>query len=106
MTGGTAMILGALAKQNMAPGIAMMLGALTMAAAVAGAFFLRFWRRTRDRLFLLFAIAFLLMGVNWLLMPVVGRDEIESPLLYLLRLIAFIIILIGIADKNRAHPKS
>jgi len=45
------------------------------------------------------------MGVNWLLMPVVGKDEIESPLLYLLRLIAFIIILIGIADKNRARPK-
>lgn len=85
--------------------IAMMLGALAMAAVVAGAFFLRFWRRTRDRLFLLFAIAFLLMGGNWLLMPIVGR-EIQSPTLYLLRLIAFIIILIGIADKNRAHPKN
>ena len=87
-------------------GIAMLLGMLAMAAIVAGAFFLRFWRRTRDRLFLLFAIAFVLMGVNWLLMPVVGRDEIQSPTLYLLRLIAFIIILIAIADKNRAHPKS
>lgn len=89
----------------MTHGIAMLLGMLAMASLVAGAFFLRFWRRTRDRLFLLFAIAFLLMGINWLLMPVVGRDEIQSPTLYLLRLIAFIIILIGIADKNRAHPK-
>ena len=43
-----------------------MLGALVMACFVAGLFFLRFWRKTRDRLFMIFAIAFWLMGVNWL----------------------------------------
>ncbi len=35
-----------------------------MGFAVAGTFFLRFWRKTRDRLFILFALSFFLMAAN------------------------------------------
>jgi hypothetical protein len=74
---------------------------LVMSAAVAGTFFLRFWRRTRDRLFAIFAAAFWLMGLNWLLLAIYAGDEINSAV-YGIRLLAFVLILIGIVDKNRS----
>jgi hypothetical protein len=77
-----------------------LLGALVMACAVVGAFFLRFWRRTHDRLFIIFALAFWLLGTNWLLLAFVQTDETRTWL-YVLRLIAFCLIIYGIVDKNR-----
>ncbi len=77
-----------------------LLGALAMACAVAGAFFLRFWRKTRDRLFLIFALAFWLLGLNWALLAFVQADETRTWL-YVLRLVAFCLIIYGIVDKNR-----
>jgi hypothetical protein len=76
------------------------LGALVMACAVSGVFFLRFWRKTRDRLFVIFAVAFWLLGVNWLLLALVSRDEVQT-VFYVVRLLAFILILLGIIEKNR-----
>ena len=76
-------------------------GLLVMACAVAGLFFLRFWRKTRDRLFVVFAIAFWLLAVNWFWLAFSHRDEPETAL-YLLRLAGFVLILLGIWDKNRA----
>ncbi|HYO08821.1 MAG TPA: DUF5985 family protein [Tepidisphaeraceae bacterium] len=78
-----------------------LLGMAVMAAAVAGLFFLRFWRRTRDRLFIIFAVAFWLMGLNWLLLAAVGRDETKLASLYAIRLLAFCLILFAVVDKNR-----
>ena len=81
----------------------LILGANVMAAVVAAVFFLRFWRRTRDRLFAIFAIAFLLLALNWLLLAVIPRaDEQRDALLYTVRLLAFVAIIVGIVDKNRA----
>ena len=77
-----------------------LLGMAVAAAAVVGLFFLRFWRKTRDRLFVIFAIAFWLMGLNWLLLAVIGRDE-NFTYLYAIRLTAFCLILLAILDKNR-----
>jgi hypothetical protein len=78
-----------------------LLGALVMATFVAGLFFLRFWRRTGDRLFAIFAVAFWLMGLNWTLLAMLrGRDEVNTSL-YAIRLVAFVLILAAIIDKNR-----
>ena len=79
----------------------LVLGMLVMSAAVTGLFFLRFWRRTHDRLFAIFAAAFWLMGLNWLLLAIFAADEIHSAV-YGIRLLAFVLILIGIVDKNRS----
>ncbi|HEY7509168.1 MAG TPA: DUF5985 family protein [Vicinamibacteria bacterium] len=77
-------------------------GALASAFAVAGLFFLRFWRDTRDRLFLLFAFAFGLMAVNRTF-HVPWQDEATGrAVIYLIRFLAFAIIAIAIVDKNRA----
>ncbi len=80
----------------------LLLGALVMACAAAGLFFLRFWRKTRDRLFAIFAISFWLMGVNWLALSFTSADAEFRPALYLIRLVAFVLILYAILEKNRA----
>jgi hypothetical protein len=83
-----------------------MLGALVMACFAAGLFFLRFWRKTRDRLFVIFAIAFWLMGVNWLALsfsnPNASEDAEYRAAIYLIRLVAFVLIIYAILQKNRA----
>jgi len=83
-----------------------MLGLLTMASAVAALFFLRYWSRTRDRLFAFFALAFAVLAVNWTSHLGI-RPELEPSAyrIYLVRLIVFAIIVVGIIDKNRRSSR-
>jgi hypothetical protein len=80
--------------------IEFLAGAVAMACFVAGLYFLRFWRKTGDRLFLSFAIAFWLMAANQTLVSVWGAADERSGYAYILRVLGFIIILFAIADKN------
>lgn len=81
-------------------------GAIILGYGVAGLFFLRFWRETRDRLFLIFAGAFWILGVQRLALAF-GRGMGEDDTgLYLVRLFAFLLILGAIVDKNRASAQS
>jgi hypothetical protein len=75
-------------------------GIITMGFFVSAMFFLRFWKRTGDGLFAIFAGAFLLLAVNQALVVLLelGRDEIGW--VYLLRLAAFSLIIAGIIHKN------
>lgn len=66
-----------------------------------GLFFLRFWRRTRDELFLAFAIAFALMGTGQTVIALANVPTEERGSLYLIRLAAFLLILFAIYQKNR-----
>ena len=80
----------------------MLIGAIAAASLAAGLFFFRFWRTTRDRFFLLFALSFWIEGVNRVMLyEAVGLNE-EAPVYYLIRLVAYGLILAAIADKNRA----
>ena len=80
-------------------------GAIVMGYAVAGLFFLRFWRETRDRLFLIFSGAFWILGIQRLVLAFT-RDMIEDhTALYLVRLFAFLLILAAIVDKNRSSAQ-
>lgn len=76
-------------------------GALTMSFLVAGLFFLRFWKRTRDNLFVAFALAFWLLGLTQALLALSDIPVEERSWLYLLRLAAFALILASIWRKNR-----
>ena len=76
-------------------------GAITMGFVVAGLFFLRFWTRTRDGLFLAFALAFWLLGLMQALLVFADIPDEERSWLYLVRLAAFALILVSIALKNR-----
>jgi hypothetical protein len=76
-------------------------GALTMVSATIGLMFLKFWRRTGDRLFALFGTAFFVFGINWLVLAVVQPSDESRHYAYLIRLFAFVLLLVGIIDKNR-----
>lgn len=74
-------------------------GALTLGFVLIGACFMRFWRRTGDRLFLSFAVAFWLFAVNQFLTFFLTSDR-EVRYEYVLRVLGFVVILIGIVRKN------
>lgn len=63
--------------------------------------FTRFWRQTSDRLFGLFALAFTLFGVNTVLLAAINPAHESRHLIYLIRLAAFLVIILAIVDKNR-----
>lgn len=75
-------------------------GAVTLGYFVAAGFFLRFWRRTQDRLFLAFAAAFALLSLNQALAAFLGAGDELTPYTYVLRVLGFVLILCAIVDKN------
>jgi len=78
-----------------------LLGIIATASIVASAYFLKFWRQTRDPLFLSFACAFLIEGINRTCFLFVESPESGSVILYSVRLASYLVILGGIAYKNR-----
>ena len=76
-------------------------GAITLGFVLAGLHFLRFWRRTRDGLFLAFAVSFALLGLGQAVQALANVVEEERHFLFLFRLAAFGLILFAIAWKNR-----
>jgi hypothetical protein len=82
------------------PGIEFVSGAITLGYLVVSLFFLRFWSRTRDRLFLVFAAAFCLLAVNQALVALAGIAREEQSWIYLIRLVAFVLIIVAVVHKN------
>ncbi|MEP9359603.1 DUF5985 family protein [Sphingomonas sp. KR3-1] len=80
--------------------LAFVSGATTMGFFVAALFFLRFWRNTEEELFLLFALAFGLLGFGHILLSIGGVPAEERSWLYLIRLVAYLLILFAIVRKN------
>jgi uncharacterized membrane protein HdeD (DUF308 family) len=80
----------------------VLLGAIGMASLVAGLFFLRFWRDTRDRFFLFFAVSFFVEGLNRFALAMTNDPNEGRPFFYFVRFLSFLLILIAIIDKNMA----
>lgn len=78
----------------------MLLGAIAMSSLIAGLFFLRFWKSTRDRFFLFFAIAFWIDAVSRVFHALAGSLSENVPTLYLIRFFTFGLILFAVIDKN------
>ena len=83
------------------PVTALVSGLLVMGYAVAGLFFLRFWRESRDRLFAFFGAAFFVLAVSWALVALINPSDETRPYVYAIRLIAFLLMIVGMVDKNR-----
>lgn len=81
-------------------------GATAMGFFVAGLFFLRFWRDTSDRLFVMFALGFWALALDRALAAVVHASSEARHQVDLIRLIGFALIICGIIDKNRADRRS
>ncbi|WP_413294231.1 DUF5985 family protein [Bdellovibrio sp. HCB185ZH] len=76
-------------------------GAVMMASFTSGIFFLKFWRKTQDRFFMLFAAAFFMLGAErWFFTFLPNSDE-ENTWIFSMRLLAFLIIIGAVIDKNR-----
>jgi hypothetical protein len=86
-------------------GFAYVSGAITMGHLIAGLFFLKFWKRTRDRLFLAFAAAFWLLALNQGIIALAGIPREEQSWVYLLRLAAFLLIIMAIVSKNFSRAR-
>jgi hypothetical protein len=76
-------------------------GVVTMGCAVIGLFFLRFWRDSQDRLFHRFAIAFWLLALSYALMGLVTLANEQRVYVFVVRLLAFLLIVFAIFEKNR-----
>lgn len=78
-----------------------LLGIIVACSLAAGGYFLRFWRKTGDALFLGFGAAFLIEGANRIVFLFFETPEAGNPVVYSVRLVSFLIILFAIANKNR-----
>lgn len=78
-----------------------LLGIIVTASLTAAGYFFKFWRQTRDSLFLAFSIAFFIEGVNRIGFLFVERPNEAGATIYAVRLIAFLLILGAIVRKNK-----
>jgi len=79
---------------------AFLLGVIATSSLMAGLFFLRFWRDTRDSFFLAFAAFFFIEAGNRVALLFLPRPNEGSPWIYLIRLFALLLILAAILNKN------
>lgn len=78
-----------------------LLGVIVTCTLVAAAFFYRFWRKTREWLFLAFALAFFIEGVNRMSFLSLDDPTGGNVVAYSIRLISYLLILAAIAHRNR-----
>lgn len=81
-------------------------GAAAVAAWIIAMFLFKFWRESRDRLLLLFSLAFVVLGLNWFLVSLFHPGQETRHLFYIVRLVAFLLFLTAIWDKNRRGRSS
>lgn len=79
----------------------MLMGAIAVASLLAGLFFFKFWRHTRDLFFLYFALSFWLEAINRIALGLLVDANQEGVLFYSVRLAAYGLILLAIWQKNR-----
>ena len=77
-----------------------LLGAIVMASVTTGLFFLKFWKGTRDRLFLAFALFFIIDGLDRITVLFMPRPNEGSPWIYVIRFFTLLVILAAIIQKN------
>lgn len=75
-------------------------GAICMGSLVISLYFLRFWRNSGDRFFLYFALSFFIEGLHRLYSALNDAGGEDSPLHYLIRLVAYGLIMWAILEKN------
>lgn len=79
-----------------------LLGIIVTASLIASAFFLKFWKQTRDPLFLSFAAAFAVESLNRAMFLVIDNPSDGNAAIYSIRLLSYLLILAAIVQKNRA----
>lgn len=75
-------------------------GIVTAGYLACGLFFLRFWSRSHDFLFLAFAAAFWLLALNVAIVILIPEPNEIRSWFYLIRVVAYVLIAIAIIRKN------
>ena len=75
-------------------------GAVTFGFLLAALFFFRLFRRTSDGLFFWFGLAFLMLATGQALVTLFDVTVEERSWIFLLRLAAYLIIVVAILRKN------
>ena len=75
-------------------------GMITAGFLACGLFFAKFWWRSRDLLFMAFAVAFWLLAANAALVVFWPQPNERRSWFYLLRIAAFLLIAVAIVRKN------
>jgi len=85
-----------------------MSGGIMVGFLAIGFFFFRFWQKTRDSLFAVFAASFWVLAVERVVLLLttrgVGPDSLiheQRPYVYLIRFFAFLLIIVAFWMKNR-----
>lgn len=78
-----------------------LLGVIATCSLAAGLYFLRFWRESRDPLFLAFSLAFVIEGLNRTARILFPHPNESSPWVFVVRCFAFLLIIAGVVNKNR-----
>ncbi len=84
---------------------AFLAGAFVVACVAVALFYLRYWRKTRERLFATLAVAFVMLAVERSVLGFVPSQIEGRHLIYLARLAAFLLIIVGVVDKNWPRRK-
>ena len=82
-----------------------LLGVIATSSLTAGLFFLKFWKQTRDSLFLAFGLAFVIEGLNRCAVLFLAKTNEGSAYIYGVRLLAFLLILGAIVYKNYGQAR-
>ncbi len=75
-------------------------GVLAVSSVSIGVFFLRYWKESKDTLFLAFSVAFVVEGLKRTSVLLLQNPNEGSPRVYLLRCFSFLVILFGIVKAN------
>lgn len=86
--------------------INILAGAIIMGYSIAGLYFIKMWRRSREQLFLFFGSAFFLLAINQTIVSVAQIKREEHSWVYLIRLAAFLLIIVAILIKNTESSKT
>ena len=78
-----------------------LLGVTVMGCVTIALFFVRYWRTSGDRFFALFALAFATFAANRFVLLFLDEDDEARTAVYIVRLVAFLIIIAAVIDKNR-----
>ena len=76
-------------------------GAVAMGCVVVAVFFLRFWYQSRDALLAWFAAAFTVLAASYVMLGLITFATELRVYVFVLRLIAFTLIIVAIIEKNR-----
>jgi hypothetical protein len=76
-------------------------GSIAALCVTAALFFFKYWRRTRDVLFLGFTLGFGTLALHWTGLSLLHPVSETRHHLFFVRLLAFAFIIAGVVAKNR-----